>query len=179
VAHEAKHVAGVLGAEGFHCEVITGGGTGTFEFDAASGVFTEVQPGSYIFGDVDYARNLGEDGLPTKRWKQSLFVAATAISCNRDARRVVLDAGLKAVSYDSGPPRVRGYSEAAVAVENGGDEHTILHFGPETPLPSLGDQLLLVPGHCDPTVNLHDHLLGVRAGQVESVWHVAARGAGL
>mmetsp|Transcript_65203 Transcript_65203/g.194416 ORF Transcript_65203/g.194416 Transcript_65203/m.194416 type:complete len:114 (-) Transcript_65203:54-395(-) len=111
-------------------------------------------------------------------WRQSLFVAATVISRNTAARRIVLDAGLKAVSYDSGPPLVRGWPDNAARIESGGDEHTLIHVHGGTALPALGDQLLLVPGHCDPTVNLHDHLIGLRGGKTESVWPVAARGPG-
>jgi len=179
VAKQAAHIARALEAEGFRCDVITGGGTGTLELDAGSGVFTELQPGSYIFGDADYARNLGPDGEFVSRWRQSLFVAATVISCSPAARRVVLDAGLKAVSYDSGAPLVAGWPTGAFQVESGGDEHTILHVSPNVRLPRLGEQILLIPGHCDPTVNLHDHLIGVRDGIVEVVWPVAGRGPGL
>lgn len=177
-AARAREVVSALEAAGFQCEVVTGGGTGTYEFDAASGVFTEVQPGSYVFGDVDYSRNLDAEGDPVSAWRQSLFVAATVVSRNTAARRVVLDAGLKAVSYDSGPPLVRGWPDSAARIESGGDEHTILHVHSGTALPALGEQFLLVPGHCDPTVNLHDHLLGLRGGVVESIWPVAARGPG-
>lgn len=177
-AARAKEVVGALEAAGFPCEVVTGGGTGTYDFDAASGVYTEVQPGSYVFGDADYSRNLDAEGDPVSTWRQSLFVAATVISRNTAARRLVLDAGLKAVSYDSGPPLVRGWPDTAARIENGGDEHTLVHVPSGTALPALGEQLLLVPGHCDPTVNLHDHLLGLRGGIVESIWPVAARGPG-
>lgn len=178
-AARAKAAAEALKAAGFECEVVTGGGTGTYELDAASGVYTEVQPGSYVFNDADYSRNLGADGSPVAQWRQSLFVAATVVSRNQVARRVVLDAGLKAVAYDSGPPLVHGWDGTKVEVESGGDEHTILHVRGGAPLPAVGEQLLLVPGHCDPTVNLHDHMLAVRGGRVESVWPVAARGPGL
>lgn len=175
-ACRAKEAAEALAKEGFPCEIITGGGTGTLEMDLASQVFTEVQPGSYIFWDADYARNLGDDGEPVSTWRQSLFVAATVVSRNTTLRRVVLDAGAKAVSYDAGPPLIRGWPENAARVENGGDEHTILHVHPGRALPALGEQVLLVPGHCDPTVNLHDYLLGWRGDKIEAVWNIAARG---
>jgi len=163
---------------GFECNVVTGGGTGTYEFDIAGGVYTEVQPGSYVFNDADYTLNLDAAGNMVSIWRQSLFIATTVISRSTSARRVVLDAGLKAISYDSGPPLVRNTPPSAARVECGGDEHTIVHFSEGTSLPALGEQVLLVPGHCDPTVNLHDYLLGVRGGVVETVWPVAARGPG-
>lgn len=178
-AGKAKEVKEALREAGFECEVITGGGSGTFELDAASNIFTEVQPGSYVFGDVDYSRNLSADGTSAWPWRQSLFVAATVMSRNEAERRVVLDAGIKAVSYDSGPPLVHGWPEGAARVESMGDEHTVLRvLRPEAPLPLIGEQVLLIPGHCDPTVNLHDHIVAVRGGVVEAVWQVAARGPG-
>jgi len=176
-AEQAALARDALIEAGLGCEVVTGGGTGTYEFDAASGVYTEVQPGSYLFGDTDYAQNLDSDSRPTEHWKQSLFVATTVISRSTASRRIVLDAGLKALSYDAGPPRVQGWQDSCAKVESGGDEHTVIHVNSGTALPGLGDQVLLVPGHCDPTVNLHDHLMAVRRGVVESIWQVA-RGPG-
>lgn len=181
VASKARRVVEAMEVAGIPCEIVSGGGTGTCAFDAASGVFTEVQPGSYIFNDGDYMQNLDASGSPVSLWRQSLFVASTVISRNVAARRAVLDAGMKAVSYDSGPPIAHGSwskTDAPVA-ENGGDEHTILHFQPGVELPAVGDQVLLVPGHCDPTINLYDHLVGIRKDTVEEVWMVGARGPGL
>jgi len=178
-AEKARTVKDALESAGFECSQVSGGGTGTCEMDATSGVFTEVQPGSYIFNDVDYSKNLDRDGNPTQLWKQSLFVASTVISCNRDARRLVLDAGLKAVAFDSGEPRIRGWPEALAQVECGGDEHTVVKVSEGAALPALGEQILLVPGHCDPTVNLHEYLLAVKGGTVNQVWAIAGRGPGL
>jgi D-serine deaminase-like pyridoxal phosphate-dependent protein len=86
-----------------------------------------------------------------------------------------LDAGLKATSIDSGLPRVVGWH--GVEYVQASDEHGVLAVAAGTPAPKLGDKLRLVPGHCDPTVNLHDWIVGVRSGRVECVWPVTARGA--
>jgi D-serine deaminase-like pyridoxal phosphate-dependent protein len=88
---------------------------------------------------------------------------------------------MKGISFDSGAPRVHGVWPDAEApiVECGGDEHTILHFQSGVEMPVVGDQVLLAPGHCDPTVNLYDHLLAVRGDVVEELWPVIARGPGL
>jgi 3-hydroxy-D-aspartate aldolase len=61
------------------------------------------------------------------------------------------------------------------------DEHGVL-TGDPIALPHRGDRLLLVPGHCDPTVNLHDFYVCVRGlhgpdAHVEALWPVAGRGA--
>lgn len=177
-ASRAKRFVEALDSEGFRCDIVTGGGTGTFEFDAASGVYTEVQPASYVFSDVGLSENLDADGQRNSCWQHSLFVGATVVSRNEVSHRVVVDAGLKAISYDSGTPTVRGLPDGAALVECGGDEHTIVHFARGTPLPALGDQIEFTPGHCEATVNLHEYILGMRSGRVESVWPVAARGPG-
>ncbi len=153
------------------CPAVTGGGTGTYEFDAASGVYTEVQPGSYCFMDVDYGANDYDPG--TTRYEHSLFILATVMSMPVPERAVV-DAGLKAYTLDSGMPTV--WQRPGVEFARAADEHGTLAVEPDVGDVRLGDRLLLVPGHCDPTVNLHDWFIGVRGRVVEQVWDVSARG---
>ncbi|RLN75341.1 hypothetical protein BBJ28_00003203 [Nothophytophthora sp. Chile5] len=190
VAGKAKRVRDALVARALNCDVVTGGGTGTYLLEAASGVFTEVQPGSYLFNDADYARNLGVDGGFVRDWQQSLFVLTTVMSTNAaaSAPRAVVDAGMKAVSLDSGSPVVHSFADgkklpSPLEYHGGGDEHGILKLqadteGGKTGLPALGSKLLLVPGHCDPTTNMYDFLVGFRGGRVEHVWEIEARGPG-
>jgi 3-hydroxy-D-aspartate aldolase len=154
---------------------VTGAGTGTFQFEARSGVWNELQAGSYCFMDADYSLNLSEDGEFFDTFRQSLFVLATVMSHpTRD--RAVLDAGLKASSIDAGLPRIADLLD--VTYVGASDEHGTLALGVKAPEIKLGDKLRLIPGHCDPTVNLHDWYVGIRGGVVESLWPVAARGAG-
>ena len=170
-ARKADEARAALGAAGLPCEIITGGGTGTFVYEAGSRVYTEVQPGSYILMDTDYASNEQDASAP--RFDHALFVLATAMSVRGD--RVTLDAGLKAFSTDSGLPAP---AFAGWQVTNVSDEHTVLRrTGGGTSI-ALGDKVLLVPSHCDPTVNLHDWFVAVRDGTVEAVWPIEARGAG-
>ncbi|KAG3177819.1 hypothetical protein C6341_g8283 [Phytophthora cactorum] len=191
VVEKATSVRDALVNEGLKCDVVTGGGTGTYLLEAASGVFTEVQPGSYLFNDADYARNLGEDGEFVKDWEQSLYVLTTVMSKNVSAAvpRVVVDAGTKAVSLDSGSPLVHALINGEMLptpleYHGGGDEHGILKplqnvaAAKRVELPALGSKLLLVPGHCDPTTNMYDYLVGYRGGRVEHVWEIEARGPG-
>ena len=138
-----------------------------------------MQAGSYIFMDADYARNRGEDGGPVATFEHALFVFSTVMS-HPVADRAVLDAGLKALAFDSGPPEVFG--QAGVRYDGASDEHGRLVLDGSNTALRIGDKLLLVPGHCDPTVNLHDWYVGVRGlgterAYVEAVWPVAARGA--
>ncbi|MGT2490475.1 DSD1 family PLP-dependent enzyme [Cupriavidus basilensis] len=174
-------IVAALAEAGVACATVTGGGSGSVEFDLASGVYTEIQPGSYIFMDADYGRN---DYSGTLRFEHSLFIATAVMSvaaATRPAPRVVLDAGLKSMAVDSGLPLVwdgDGPSRT-VAYVAANDEHGILEplaGGNGADLPGLGAQVLLVPGHCDPTLNLYDEIVGVRKGLVSLVWPVAARG---
>lgn len=156
------------------CQVVTGGGTGTYPFEAASGVFTEIQPGSYVLMDVDYNKNYETDSSHLSSvFEQSLFVLSTVQSVSK-GKRAVLDCGMKGVSLDSGPPQVLNRPE--IEYFSGGDEHGILRPDPGL---MVGELVWLIPGHCDPTVNLHDWMIGVRDGKVETMWPITGRGPGV
>jgi len=71
---------GHLAAAGFACATIGGAGTGTFMLEGASGVWNELQAGSYIFMDADYARNVSDEGGNAPRFEHALFVLATVMS---------------------------------------------------------------------------------------------------
>ncbi len=159
---------------GLACAIVGGAGTGTFEFEAASGVFTEIQAGSYCFMDADYAANLDQSGQPVSRFEHSLFVLGTVMS-SAQAGVAVVDVGHKAVAIDSGLPMV--WQRPHVTYAGASDEHGKLTFHPDTPGPSVGEKLRLIPGHCDPTVDRFDWYVGIRNGRVECLWPVAARGA--
>jgi D-serine deaminase-like pyridoxal phosphate-dependent protein len=162
-----------LRQQGLDCPIVGGAGTGTFQLESASGVYTEMQCGSYVFMDADYARNLDADGRPISTFRHSLFVLATVMSAPRTGL-AVLDAGHKAVSIDSGMPTIWGNPD--IRYVSASDEHGKLDVSSETTMPKLGEKLRLVPGHCDPTVDRYDWYVGVRGGRVECLWPVAARG---
>ena len=162
-----------LKQQGLDCPIVGGAGTGSFQIEASSGVYTEMQAGSYVFMDADYARNLDENGVPVSTFRHSLFVLSTVMSASRPGV-AVLDAGHKAVSIDSGMPTV--WQRPDVRYVSASDEHGKLDIGSETIAPKLGEKLRLVPGHCDPTVDRFDWFVGVRKGRVECLWPVAARG---
>lgn len=152
-------------------ETITGAGTGTFLLERDSGVFNELQAGSYVFMDRDYADNRRAAGdLP---FQHALFIVTTVMS-RPTAERAVVDAGLKASSVDSGMPMV--WQRDDLAYLKASDEHGVVTTQHGSSV-ALGDRLLLVPGHCDPTVNLYDEIICVRGGAVEAVFPVSARGA--
>jgi 3-hydroxy-D-aspartate aldolase len=162
-----------LQQHGLSCEIVGGAGSGSFMLEAASGVFNEVQAGSYVFMDSDYGRIEGPDGpgshLP---FRQALFVLATVISQPR-AGFAVLDTGHKALPLGWGYPSVAGRPELKLVSLS--DEHGNVTF--EGSGVRVGEKFRLVPTHCDPTVDRYDWYVGVRGGRVECVWPIAARGA--
>lgn len=168
-----------LKAAGFTCDTIGGAGTGTFLIEGTSGVWNELQAGSYIFMDADYAKNVPDEGGNAPRFEHALFVLATVMSTTKDAQ-VVVDAGHKALSNDSGFPTV--WQRPGLSYHRPSDEHGVVTVAPGAQQPVWGEKLLLVPGHCDPTVNLHDWYVGVRDfgtthARVETLWPIDARGA--
>ncbi len=162
-----------LKAKGLACDIVGGGGTGSYYFEGTSKVFNELQCGSYAFMDADYGRILDKDGnrIDDGEWENSLFIL-TSIMSHTKADKAICDAGLKAQSVDSGLPVVFGRKD--VEYIKCSDEHGVI-ADPDGVL-EINEKLKLVPGHCDPTCNVHDWYVGVRGGVVESIWPVSARG---
>lgn len=200
-AERVRSAQARLAAVGLACPLVTGAGTGSHALEAASGVWGELQCGSYVFMDRDYADNqpaaeaplafLAHPAHPADPpdptagpgpavFEHALFVKSQVMSVG--SAHAVVDAGHKSHAIDSGLPRVW---QGGLEFSNGGDEHGILTpaaqaGGRGAALPAIGDTVWLIPGHCDPTVNLHDHYIGVRGGLahgvVECLWTVDARG---
>ena len=174
-----SHTRELIEDAGIKVGLVTGAGTGSAPLEAASKLYGELQAGSYLFMDADYAANEQAVGQPN--FKHALFVKTQVISVH--AHHAVCDAGHKSHAIDSGLPTVHAFSSrSALDYSNGGDEHGILKpAAGSTRLPSLGSMLWLIPGHCDPTVNLYNEMIGVRGGLlkgvVERIITVDGRGA--
>ncbi len=168
-----KDAVDTLKSEGIDCDIVGGGGTGSYYFESTSGVYNELQCGSYAFMDADYGRILDKDGkrIDQGEWENALFIL-TSVMSHAKAYKAIVDAGLKAQSVDSGLPVIFGRSD--VKYVKCSDEHGVV-ADPDGVL-KVNDKLRLVPGHCDPTCNVHDWYVGVRGGKVEVVWPVSARG---
>ena len=162
-----------LKAEGLECDIVGGGGTGSYYFEGNSGVYNELQCGSYAFMDADYGRILDKEGnrIDEGEWENALFIL-TSVMSHAKADKAIVDAGLKAQSVDSGLPVIFGRTD--VKYVKCSDEHGVV-ADPDGVL-KVNDKLKLVPGHCDPTCNVHDWYVGVRNGKVETLWPVSARG---
>jgi 3-hydroxy-D-aspartate aldolase len=172
-AQHVFHTKKLLEKNNIACPIVTGAGSGTYMLEVEAGAWDEIQCGSYAFMDADYAKN--EWAAPLPRFEHSLFVYATVMS--RAPDRAIVDAGLKASSIDSGMPGV--WQRDGVRYTKASDEHGWLEMekGQGGTLPLLGEKVLLVPGHCDPTINLYDWYVCVRRGVVEALWPITARGA--
>ena len=172
VAMVAEAVA-ALKSVGLECDIVGGGGTGSYYFEGESGVYNELQCGSYAFMDADYGRILDRDGnrIDQGEWQNALFLL-TSVMSHAKADKAICDAGLKAQSVDSGLPVIFGRTD--VEYVKCSDEHGVI-ADPDGLL-KVGDKLKLVPGHCDPTCNVHDWYVGVRNGKVEALWPITARG---
>jgi D-serine deaminase-like pyridoxal phosphate-dependent protein len=179
VVQDVTFTRRLIEAEGIPVELVTGAGTGSMVCEAASGVFGELQAGSFMFMDADYAANERDPAQPA--FEHALFVKSQVMSTA--LKHAVCDAGHKSHAIDSGLPKVLPLDDGAqLEYFNGGDEHGILRpKDSEQRLPRLGETVWLVPGHCDPTVNLHNHIIavqgGLQAGTVERIIRVDARGA--
>jgi len=168
-----KDAVDTLAARGMACDIVGGGGTGSYYFEGTSGVYNELQCGSYAFMDADYGRILDAEGkrIDQGEWENALFIL-TSVMSHAKADKAICDAGLKAQSVDSGLPVIYGRTD--VKYVKCSDEHGVID-DPAGVL-KVNDKLRLVPGHCDPTCNVHDWYVGVRGGKVEVVWPVSARG---
>jgi len=168
-----KDAVDSLRAIGLECDIVGGGGTGSYYFEGNSGVYNELQCGSYAFMDADYGRILDDKGqrIDQGEWENALFILTTVMS-HAKAEKAICDAGLKAQSVDSGLPVIFGRDD--VKYIKCSDEHGVIED--TSGVLKVNDKLRLVPGHCDPTCNVHDWYVGVRGGKVEVLWPVSARG---
>lgn len=156
--------AELVRAAGLPCDVVSGGGSGTYDISGDVPGVTEIQAGSYVLMDTDYAAV----GLP---FEPALSVVGTIVS--RSGDRVVADCGHKALTTDHGLPLVKGVAGARVTALN--DEHAVLHMPVAREL-VVGDRVELLPSHVDPTMNLHDACYAVDEDGSIDVWPILARG---
>ena len=168
-----KDAVDTLRTKGLECDIVGGGGTGSYYFESTSGVYNELQCGSYAFMDADYGRILDKDGkrIDQGEWENAMFIL-TSVMSHAKADKAIVDAGLKVQSVDSGLPVIYGRDD--VEYVKCSDEHGVVMD--TAGVLKINDKLKLVPGHCDPTANVHDWYVGVRNGKVECVWSISARG---
>jgi 3-hydroxy-D-aspartate aldolase len=151
---------------GIECPMVSGGSTGTYNIDSEIDGVTELQPGSFMFMDMDYNQIGGQDGPVYEDFKNALTVVTT-----------VVNGGYKAFSTDRPfRPKAKEAALADVPFAWGGDEHGRLDLTKAQREVKLGDRLEFIIPHCDPSVNLYDSIHCLRGDRVEAVWRIAARG---
>mgnify|MGYP001164792700 CR=1 FL=1 len=169
-----KGILGRLEAAGLKPGIVTGSGTGTHFIDAKLGVFTELQVGSYVFMDHDYAV-CDLRGLDKPTFEQALQIDSRVVSANTPGM-VTVDAGLKAMATEKGPPQILAGAAEGATTRFMGDEHLAVIAPEGKAAPAHGEQVILVPPHCDPTVNLYESYHVVKGDTLVDIWPVTARG---
>jgi D-threonine aldolase len=150
---------------GLPTDVVSAGGTGSYDISSQFPEVSEIQAGSYVLMDTDYASQL----LP---FEHALAVLGGVIS-RPTAERCVADCGHKACTKDHGHPTVKDPAGASVLALN--DEHAIISLPPGCTL-DVGGRIQLLPSHIDPTMNLHDVVYALDGDAVVGVWAIEARG---
>jgi D-serine deaminase-like pyridoxal phosphate-dependent protein len=177
IKERTEYLQGILAKleeAGLKPGIVTGSGTGTHYIDAKLGVFTELQVGSYVFMDHDY--NVCDlRGLDKPTFEQALQIDARVVSANRPGM-VTVDAGLKAMATEKGPPMILKGAVEGSTTRFMGDEHLAVIAPEGGEAPKLGDQVVLFPPHCDPTVNLYESFHVVKGDTLVEIWPVTARG---
>jgi D-serine deaminase-like pyridoxal phosphate-dependent protein len=163
-----------LKSDGLAPEIVTGGGTGTFDIDPGGGVYTELQPGSYPFMDREYLE-IDMTKQRTSPFVASLFVQASVVSANREGFAVV-NAGYKSFATEGGMPTVLVPRLAGASYKLMGDEHGGVEYDPKSGTLKIGDTVEFLTPHCDPTINLYDRYHCVRGDTLVEIWPVDARG---
>lgn len=163
-----------LEALDIHCEIVSGGGTGSFDIDPAAGVLNELQAGSYLFMDRQY--NAIAPQHNSHPFFTSLFVQSRVVSCNRKGLATT-DAGLKAFATDDEAPQIYEGGPQEAGYFFFGDEQGGLRWRSDETV-QLGDWIRAVTPHCDPTINLYDHLHVIQGERLVDIWTIDARGRG-
>ena len=169
----AVETATLIGWSGITCPMVSGGSTGTYNIDSDIEGITELQPGSFLFMDMDYGRIGGPDGAPYAEFTRALSVVTTVVS--KHGNTAIVDGGYKAFSTDR-PFTPEPVDLAGVSYAWAGDEHGRLDLTNSTREVKVGDRIEFIPPHCDPTVNLYDRFYVLRGDRVEDMWDISARG---
>jgi len=164
-----------MSRSGLDTGIFSGGGTGTYNIDHETAGLTDVQVGSYVFMDAQYLSIGGADDPEVYNdFEPALTVQMTVLNAQYEGRATT-DAGAKANTINRPWPIVKG--ETGLTFTSGSDEFgTIRYEDNASRVYAVGDKLEVIVSHCDPVVNLYNHLYGVRGETVEVVWPIAGRG---
>jgi D-serine deaminase-like pyridoxal phosphate-dependent protein len=164
----------LLEANGIACPIVSCGGTGSLAYTAEQPGVTEIQAGGLIFMDAFYRHS-----CRVAEFEYALFIVATVVS-RPEPDRAIIDAGRKTMNQELHMPLVVDYLEnerPGIEIAYLSAEHGVLKLAKESAPLAIGDRLTIVPGYGDFTTVLHDYLIGVRNGRVETIYPIEARGA--
>ena len=171
---QAAETFEMMSRAGLNMEIFSGGGTGTYNIDHETPGFTDVQSGSYVFMDASYVGIGGRDNDEVYTdFVPSLTIVTTVVTAQYEGRATT-DAGAKSCTINQPWPVVVG--ETGMSYTSGSDEFGTLRYDSPSRTYAVGDTLELIVSHCDPVVNLYDHMYATRNDRVEAVWAIAARG---
>lgn len=153
---------------GLNCDIVSAGGTGSYQLTSDCPEVTELQCGGGIFADPMYRFKCGLEDLD-----YSLSVLATVVS-RPEKNRAILDAGRKSHHPDFQMPVVKKYPDAECVRVSA--EHCELQLSGESQNLTIGDKIEIVPGYADFTTVMHDQFYGFRGDVLEVVWPILGRG---
>ena len=163
-----EHCRDLIKGKGICCDIVSAGGTGSYQYSSDCPGITELQAGGGIFADPMYQKMCGVTGLD-----YSLTVLATVVS-RPLLEKAVLDSGRKTLNPDTCLPFLKNYPDAEITRMSA--EHCELKLGPESQRLKIGDKVELVVGYADFTTVLHDEFYGFRKDVLETTWPILGRG---
>lgn len=175
---QLKHLRAVVAAAtkaGHPPDIVSGGGTGTFDIDRRAGLFTECQCGSYVFMDVEY-QDVELFADAQHPFRTALFVQCMVVSANVPGAPTI-DGGFKCFSMDGPMPKLARGAPAGASYEFYGDEFGKIRLPRKRGTMKPGSKVEIVTPHCDPTINMHDFYHCVRGDRLVDIWPVDARGS--
>jgi D-serine deaminase-like pyridoxal phosphate-dependent protein len=162
-------------ASGLTTEIFSGGGTGTYNIDHQTRGLTDIQVGSYVFMDAQYLDIGSEDNTEHFTDFEPALTILTTVLNDQYAGRCTTDAGAKACTINRPWAIIKG--ESGISYSSGSDEFgTVRYEENSSRTYKVAEKMELIVSHCDPVVNLYDHMYAIRNNQVEAIWPIAARG---
>lgn len=163
-----RHTRDLILNEHLCCDIVSAGGTGSYQITSDCEGVTELQAGGGIFADPFYTEQCGVNGL-----RPALTVLATVVS-RPTLTRGVVDVGRKAIAADPQMPTLRDFPESTVVQLSA--EHGKLELAGDARDLRIGSRTHLRVGYSDFTTMLHERFLGLRREHIETVFEIAGRG---
>jgi D-serine deaminase-like pyridoxal phosphate-dependent protein len=148
--------------EGIPVETVSCGGTGDYQTAGQYPGITEIQAGSFLLMDSWYAPFAPD-------FKPALSVLASVIS-RTPGERVVVDAGVKAISGERGLPTIKGIAGLRLSALHA--EHALIQILDGAAAPEVGNKIELAVQYHDGTLHLHHHMFGIRSKVVEEIFPI-------